>query len=208
MGIIQFPTTLPAQVGIVPATKKMVSSDNLSTITAAGYLNQFNLDGNPISPTDILEVIYSYVAATNSGTYGVFTPSISNGVITLNSFVGGANVLLNNAVNTMASGSEIILAKGTATTTAGAATVNQQSGVLTTPSLTTASGSAYVITLTNSEIAASSVLLCQVQGGTNTTPGITIIATPAAGSATISLENSGVAAAALNGTVIIGFAVF
>jgi hypothetical protein len=125
----------------------------------------------------------------------------------IDSGFAAANVMLKNASNVMAAGANVITDKATATTTGGAATINKQSGVLTTPALTTASGAAYTITLTNSEIATTSIILCQIQGGSNTTPGITIIATPGAGSATILLENSGVAAAALNGTVILSFVV-
>jgi hypothetical protein len=237
MGIIQLPVVLPAQIGILPQMKRMVTTDNLSTITTAGYLNGVDLQSNPIASSDVLDVLYGYNLQTNTGTFGIFTVSITNGVITLvqwanpgdvllpvvandlasfngttgqikDSGILSTNVMSIAATNIMAAGSEIILDKGTATTTAGAATLNKQSGVLTTPSLTTASGAAYTVTLTNSEITASSVILCQIQGGTNTTPGITIIATPTSGSATILLENSGVAAAALNGTVIFSFVVF
>lgn len=94
MGIIQLPTPLPAQVGISPATKKMVTSDNLATVTAAGYLNSVNLEGYPVSPSDVLEVLYSYNLQSNSGTFGIFTVSITNGVITLVQWTDSGNVLL------------------------------------------------------------------------------------------------------------------
>lgn len=94
MSILQLPTPLPSQVGILPATKKMVSTDNLATITTAGYLNAVNLEAYPISASDILEVLYSYNQQTNSGTFGIFTPSITNGVITLVASVSPGNVLL------------------------------------------------------------------------------------------------------------------
>lgn len=94
MGILQLPTPLPAQVGINPATKKMVTTDNISTITAAGYLNAVNLESYPITQNDVLEVLYSYSTVTNSGTYGIFTVSISNGVITLASWANPGDVLL------------------------------------------------------------------------------------------------------------------
>jgi hypothetical protein len=240
MSIISIDVGVTGLVGdqVNPRRNTMVTTDNLSTITTAGYLNNQNTGGNPILPTDTFHVIYSFNPATNIGIFGIFTvsysvahgyslvlwenpgnvllPVVSGNLASFNGTTGqiqdsgivAANVLVNTAVNTMAAGSEIILDKATATTTAGAATVNKQSGVLTTPALTTASGAAYTITLTNSEIKTTSVILCQIMGGSNTTPGITIIATPLAGSATILLENSGVAAAALNGTVILGFVVF
>jgi len=98
--------------------------------------------------------------------------------------------------------------KGTGTVSANAVTINAQAGVITTGSLSTASGAnATAITLTNSFITASSVILCQLMGGTNTTLGVTFNAVPGAGSATITITNGNVAAAALNGTLIIGFAV-
>ena len=94
MGIVQLITQLPAQVGMQPRTVKMVTTDSLATITTAGYLNAINLEGATISPTDVFEVIYSYVAATNSGTFEIFTPSISNGVITLVQWANPGDVLL------------------------------------------------------------------------------------------------------------------
>lgn len=142
--------------------------------------------------------------ASVSGDFPVFN-STTGGVV--NSGTLASNIMYKNISNVMAAGANVITDKATGTATAGAVTINKQSGVITTVALTTASGAAATITLTNSQIAATSVLLCQIQGGTNTTPGITIIATPGAGTATILLENSGVAAAALNGTVIFSFVV-
>lgn len=206
--IYQLPTQIPGMVGVYPNPKFMVCGDSLATITTAGYLNQVNLESSPISSKDIIQCLYGYTQATGIGSYGIFTVSISNGVITLVQAPANSSSMSLSAVNTMAAGSRIITDKTTAVTTGGAATINKMSGVLTTPALTTASGTAYTITLTNSEITASSIVLCQIQGGTNTTPGIVVVATPAAGSATILLQNSGVGAAALNGTVIVSFVVF
>ena len=101
----------------------------------------------------------------------------------------------------------ILLDRGTATSTAGAATINHQAGVVTTESLTTASGSAYSFTLTNSRITTSSIVLCQLLGGTNTKHGLSFTATSSSGSATISVLNNDISAAALNGTLIFGFVV-
>jgi uncharacterized membrane protein (Fun14 family) len=94
MSIIQLPTILPAQVGIVPQMKRMVTTDNLATITAAGYLNSVDLQSNPIASSDVLDVLYSYNQQTNSGTFGIFTVSISNGVITLVQWANPGDVLL------------------------------------------------------------------------------------------------------------------
>jgi len=207
MGILQLPTPLPAQIGINPSTRKMVTTDTLATITAAGYLNAVNLESYPISQNDILEVLYGYNTTTHSGIFGMFTVAIANGVITLTAYTGGSTVLVNNAANALAPGANIALAKGTATTTGGAATINQQSGVLTTPALTTAAGSSYVITLTNSFLTTSSVFLTSLQGGTSTANNITITSTPGAGTGTVTITNEN-SVTALNGTLIIGFAVF
>ncbi len=94
MGILQLPVQLPAQVGILPATKKMITTDNLATITAAAYLNAVDLQSNPLSQSDILEVLYSYNEQTKSGTFGIFTVGISNGTITLSQWADIANVTL------------------------------------------------------------------------------------------------------------------
>lgn len=83
MGILQLPTQVPGMVGVLPNQKFMITTDNLATLTAAGYLNAIDLQSNPISTTDILQVMYSFNQQTQTGTYETFTVSISNGVITL-----------------------------------------------------------------------------------------------------------------------------
>ena len=102
MGILQIPTVLPGQVGILPQRKSMVTTDNLATVTTAGYLNQFNLQGNPVSTTDVIEAFYSFNPVTNVGTFSVFTVSISNGVITLVEDVAEGNVVLPTTANHIA----------------------------------------------------------------------------------------------------------
>lgn len=94
---------------------------------------------------------------------------------------------------------------GTATSTAGAATVGNQAGLITTESLTTAAGSTYTMTLTNALITANSLVFVTVAKGSATTgePVVQFV-TPAAGSAVILIRNVA-AAAALNGTIKIGF---
>jgi hypothetical protein len=116
------------------------------------------------------------------------------------------NIVLNTGVTTMAAGSRIILDKAAGTCVANAVTINKNSGVITTEVLTTAGGAQQAITLTNSLISASSVLLCQWNGGTNTTANITIVAAPGVGGAVITIVNN-TAAIALNGTLIISFVV-
>jgi hypothetical protein len=101
----------------------------------------------------------------------------------------------------------ILLDRGTATSTSGAATINHQAGVVTTESLSTASGSAYSFALTNSRILSTSIVLCQLLGGTNTKHGLSFTAVPSNGSAAISVLNNDISAASLNGTLIFGFVV-
>lgn len=94
MGILQLPVILPSQVGILPQNKRMVTTDNLATITTAGYLNAVDLQSNPVSPTDVIEVLYSFDDVTKIGTYGVLLVSISNGVITLTTWANPGDVTL------------------------------------------------------------------------------------------------------------------
>jgi len=190
MSIVQLPVGLAAQVGIDPATKKMVVTDNLTTITTAGYLNSGNLEGYSLSPRDVLEVLYSYNVTTNTGTFGIFTVSLSSNVITLVPYT-------------------TVLNKGTATIsgTPGTVTLNKQAGVLTTPSLTTAAGFTYVITLTDSYISSNSVIVTTYAGGTNTVTNLAISAVAGNGTATITIFNQD-PLSAFNGTIIFSFAIF
>lgn len=94
-GILQLPMQTPGLVGVYPNPKFLVTSDNLSTITASGYLNQVNLESNPISTTDVLQVLYSFNQQSQVGIYGVFTVSLSgSGIITLTEWINPGNVLL------------------------------------------------------------------------------------------------------------------
>jgi len=93
--IYQLPIQQPAMVGVFPNQKFAVFGDNLATITTAGYLNQVNLESNPISTTDVLQVLYSFNPVTQVGTYSSFTVTISSsGVITLVAAVNAGDVIL------------------------------------------------------------------------------------------------------------------
>lgn len=94
MGILQPPAPLAGQVGVIGALKYMTTTDNLATITAAGYLNNLDLAVNPIAASDVLAVTYSFNQQTQSGTFEFFTVSISHGVITLVAFANPGDVLL------------------------------------------------------------------------------------------------------------------
>jgi hypothetical protein len=232
--IYQIPMQVPGMVGVFPNQKFMVCGDSLSAITTAGYLNQVNLESNPMSNTDIVQCLYSYNLQTTSGTYGVFTVSISGtGVITLSaasaesipsvagdvaSFantMGGladsgilaTNVMTKNSSNAMAVGSGIVLAKVNGTEATNVVTASGVAGVLTTSSLTTAGAGTYIITWTNTKITATSVITLTIQGGTNTTQNITFTCIPGSGTATLTIYNN-TSATSLNGTILIGYTVF
>lgn len=84
------------QVGILPGSVKMITTDSLATITTAGYLNGVGnqLPTVELAPSDVIECLYGYNSVTDSGTLAFFQPSISNGVITLNLWENPGNVLL------------------------------------------------------------------------------------------------------------------
>ena len=90
--IYQLPTQLVGTVRVEPNFKYMVVGDSLATITATGYLNQIDLQSTPVSPTDVLQVLYNYSGTANSGTFGVFSVTVVNGIITLNSLSRGSTV--------------------------------------------------------------------------------------------------------------------
>lgn len=102
MPILQFTTDVPGQIGVNPRKVSIVASDNLSTITTAGYLNtQLNDQGYPIYPTDFIFVCYNF-GVTTPPSFGIFTPSITNGVITLIANGGSGSVTLPTIANHIA----------------------------------------------------------------------------------------------------------
>ena len=96
------------------------------------------------------------------------------------------------------------LIANTGTASSGAVTLNTFSGLITSEAQTTAAGSTFTIVLTNSTIAATSVVQAIVRSKTNTVRGAYVSSiTPASGSVTIVVTNGGTAA--LNGTFVIPF---
>lgn len=182
MGILQAPQQLTGSSGVNPNFKYMVSTDNLSTITTAGYLNNIDLAVYPILPSDILMVNYGATSVNSSATFGMFSVSITNGIIKLNQVQLGANIQLptvtneviqaldtqgtlgvipgvfagnlmrTDTTNNMGPNAGIIADKASVTTTGGIAVCNHQAGILTTPGLTTAAGSTYVISLSCNQL--------------------------------------------------------
>lgn len=95
MSIISIYTDVAGQIGVKPRRVAILSSDNLATVTTAGYLNQANLQGYTIEPTDEICMWYGYSSFLSPGTFGIFTPDITNGgLITLNIWENPGNVLL------------------------------------------------------------------------------------------------------------------
>lgn len=97
MAIISFNVNVTGLVGsnVNPRRCTMVTTDNLAAVTTAGYLNNQNSLGNPILPTDVFEVLYSFNQATQSGTFGIFQVSFSSATgYTLNIWENPGNVLL------------------------------------------------------------------------------------------------------------------
>jgi len=134
----------------------------------------------------------------------------TNVTVTGNLTVGGSTILDGVAQQSLAfaAGKQLKLDAGTASAVAGAATVSKQAGVVTSEALTTAAGATYTLTLTNTLVAATSIVLASVSDGTNSQGTLTVgKITPGAGSVTIGVRNAH-ATEALNGTIKIAFAVF
>ncbi len=198
-----------AALGIVTST-----SANALSVGANGSTNPvLNVDASATSVATGIDVVGKAAASgvnisvISSGTNeNLEIDAKGSGTITLNST--GTGNIVSGADVTPASGKRFVPDAGSATSTAHAATINKQAGQITTESLTTAAGTDYTFTLTNSLIAATSTVLASVGLGTATTgtPAVAYI-TPAAGSATIVIQNIA-SSAALNGTITINFIVF
>jgi len=94
MGILSIVTDQAGQVGFNPRVIKIITTDNLATITTAGYLNPLSVEGYYILPTDEIHVWYGYVSASSPGTFAIFTPTMSNGVITLTQWASPGSVAI------------------------------------------------------------------------------------------------------------------
>lgn len=92
--IYQLPTPIPATIGASPNFKFMVCGNTLSEVTSSGFLNQVDLLSNPVTTTDILQVLYDFNASTQVGSYSAFTVSIVNGIITLTPTSNPGEVIL------------------------------------------------------------------------------------------------------------------
>ncbi len=105
MGILQFPTPIPVTNGNFPQFKFAVFTDNLVTVTTAGYLNSSSIEaGIPLSNADVIMALYSFNQQTQTGTFGIFTVNIaaSNGQITLTTWGNPGDVVLPTVANYLA----------------------------------------------------------------------------------------------------------
>src|SRR5580692_1859440 len=100
--IFQLPLALAGSSGVFPTTKYMVVGDDLSTVTTPGYLSAENLEGFPLATTDILNILYSFNPTTQSGTFGQFAVTFSNGQIVLVTTGGAGDVTLPTTANHIA----------------------------------------------------------------------------------------------------------
>lgn len=99
MAIITISTDVPGQIGgviggVSPRRVAITTTDNLATITTAGYLNYLITEGYTLYPTDAFDIIYSYNALTQSGIFGMFTVAYANGSYTLTQFLSPGDVTL------------------------------------------------------------------------------------------------------------------
>lgn len=106
MSLISLVRVSVGEVGVKPGTIKMLTTDNLATITAAGYLNGVGnqLQTLDIAPSDVIECLYSYNVLTDSGSFTFLAVSITNGLITLsanngNEALTNGHIFVGNAAN-------------------------------------------------------------------------------------------------------------
>ena len=87
MSILSIYTDTAGQVNVLPRRVKIICTDTLAQVTAAGYLNPVSLESYVVYNTDIIDMWYGAQgnanAITSPGTYAEFLPSFSNGIITL-----------------------------------------------------------------------------------------------------------------------------
>ncbi len=99
MGIKSIVRVSVGSVDVGPGDVRLITTDNLATITAAGYINS-NICDVALTTFDIVRAIYSL--SGGNGTYEEFTVTISNGVATLNQWTNPGDVLLPVASNNLA----------------------------------------------------------------------------------------------------------
>ncbi len=206
--------------GAVASTVSMTSdlisgvtlTDGTATLTASNLSGVGNVGCTSVTATGTVQGVTLTDGVGSTMTGGVVTGvTLTDGTASLTSSnlsgVGGVGCASVTATGAVSGGSFVVSAKATGTEAANAVTASGTAGVITTSALTTAAAGTYAVTWTNTFIAADSVVLVTLMGGTNTTPGVQVSATAGAGTSSITITNNDVAAAALNGTLILGFVV-
>jgi hypothetical protein len=97
MSIIAINVNTTGLIGdqIEPRRCTLITTDSLAVVTAAGYLNNQNLLGNQILPTDIFDILYLFNPQTKVGVFGIFQVTYSSTTgFTLNIWENPGNVLL------------------------------------------------------------------------------------------------------------------
>lgn len=94
MTILSFTTDVAGQIGVKPRLVRIVATDALAAVSAAGFIKNSSGGVNNLEPTDVIHMIYSYEPTSGLGTFGIFRPLFSAGVITLVPWVDNADVLL------------------------------------------------------------------------------------------------------------------
>lgn len=79
-GIINIVTDTAGTVSLVPRIVRIRTMDNYATITSNNYLRQTNNSTYSILSTDVIFVTYG---PDSNISFGIFTPNISNGSVTL-----------------------------------------------------------------------------------------------------------------------------
>ena len=169
--IIQMVTEEIGEAGQLIRRVRIITTDNLATITTANWLNSSVLKnwGQVILPSDFFTIWYGYVSSANPGTFELFTPSIVNGVITLVQWSNPGNVLL-----PVVSGDIAIFNGTTGQIKDSGVTISGTSG--TVPIVTTPTIANHIATYTNttgtlSEDPATAISAGNIQAGTDAVKG-------------------------------------
>ena len=95
MSVLSFNAQITGLVGVAPRIVYITTADSLATVTTAGWINPVLLnEGQTIYPTDEVHIIYGASGSPLVGTFGIFLPTVSNGIVTLAAWVDSGNVLL------------------------------------------------------------------------------------------------------------------
>lgn len=89
MSITSITTDVAGQTGVNPRRVKIVCDNIFDELTAAGFLNSAESLGYTFYPTDFFDIAYG----TNSESLGMFTSTISGGIITLTGVNNGTVTL-------------------------------------------------------------------------------------------------------------------